>query len=138
MCWSPEASIAMTGAGIAGTIVTYRRGDPPAIWLTLGYFTTMEALQVWGHAVVDQCGQPSNQAVTLLSYLHIVIQPFFINAFAMELVPRSVKSRAKYWVYGACALSTLVMLLQILSSLRGLEEPNLGQCCPWRYRNLCS
>lgn len=114
MCWSPEASIAMTGAGLAAAVVTYRRGDPPPIWLTLGYFTAMEALQVWGYAVLDQCGQPSNQAVTLLSYVHIVLQPFFINAFAMELVPTTVKRRVKLWVYGTCALSAIVMVLQVL------------------------
>jgi hypothetical protein len=80
MCWSSEASLVMTGVGLAATVVTYRRGDLPAIWMTLGFFTFMEALQVWGYAVVDQCGAPSNQAVTVLSYLHIAVESFFINA----------------------------------------------------------
>ncbi len=113
MCWSVEASVAMTGLGAVATVVTYRQGSAPAIWSTLGFFTLMEALQVWGYMVLDQCGTGSNKSVTVLSYLHIAIQPFFINAFAMELVPAGVKRRVKVWVFAACALSSLIMLAQI-------------------------
>ena len=114
MCWSIEASAALVVLGGAATVVSARRGQPRAIWLTLGYFTAMEALQVAGYAVVDQCGTPANRAVTLLSYLHIVFQPLFINAFALELVPEAAKARAQRWVYGACLVSVAVMLAQLL------------------------
>ncbi|MGC1505304.1 MAG: DUF5765 domain-containing protein [Sulfitobacter sp.] len=114
----------MAGVGVIATVVTYRRGTAPAIWLTIGYFTFMEMLQVWGYAVLGQCGKPSNQAVTFLSYLHIVVQPFFINAFAMELVPRPVKRRVQIWVFSACAASSLIMLAQIIPA------PALGTCLP--------
>lgn len=124
MCWSVEASIAMVGIGAAATAVTRHRGDPPAIWLTLGYFTLMEGLQVAGYGVVDNCGDPANQAVTVASYLHIVFQPFFINAFAMELVPVQVKRRCRLWVYVACAVSALIMLAQLIPSDR------LASCLP--------
>ena len=106
-------SVAMVGVGAVATGVVAARGQPPAIWLTLGYFTVMEALQATGYAVVDQCGAPGNQAITLLSYLHIVFQPFFINAFAMELVPGPVKSRVRHGVYLCCAASSAVMLAQL-------------------------
>lgn len=124
MCWSAQASVAMVGIGVIATAATCRRGAAPAIWLTIGYFTVMEALQVWGYVVLDQCGTPSNKAVTGLSYLHIAVQPFFINAFAMELVPHSIKRRIRVWVYGACAVSSLIMLAQIL------PVPALGTCLP--------
>ena len=113
MCWSATASISMVGIGVVVTAVAASRGQPRAIWLTLGYFTVMEALQATGYAVVDQCGTASNQAITLLSYLHIVFQPFFINAFAMELVPGSVKARLRRGVYLCCAASSAVMLAQL-------------------------
>lgn len=113
MCWSASVSIAMVGVGAAATVVVAVRGQPPAIWLTLGYFTAMEALQAAGYGVVDQCGTTSNQAITLLSYLHIVFQPFFINAFTMELVPRQIKSRLRRGVYLCCAASSVVMLAQL-------------------------
>ena len=122
MCWSMEASVVITGIGAAVTFVSWYRKDPAAIWMTLGYFTAMEALQVAGYAVLDQCGTKTNEAVTLASYLHIVFQPFFINAFAMELVPKTVKRRAKTWVYAICALSAVVMLAQLV---------------PWQFAGTC-
>ena len=124
MCWSAEASVAMVAVGALASSVTYHRGEAPAIWLTLGFFSIMEALQVWGYAVVDDCGTVANRSVTILSYLHIAIQPFFINAFAMELVPRSIKHRARPWVFAACAISSLVMLIQIVP-----YQP-FGDCLP--------
>ncbi|MEZ5905025.1 MAG: DUF5765 domain-containing protein [Geminicoccaceae bacterium] len=55
---------------------------------TLAYFALMEGLQLAGYAVVGQCSEGVNRAVTLLAYLHgIALQPLVINAFAMELVP---------------------------------------------------
>jgi hypothetical protein len=124
MCWSVEASVGMVVAGTVAATVTYRRGDPSAIWLTPGFFTVMEALQVAGYRVVDQCGTPANTSVTVLSYLHIVIQPFFINAFAMELVPEAVRRRVRVGVYAACGVSALVMLGQIVPAAQ------LGACLP--------
>ena len=113
MCWSETASISMVGIGAAATVVTAVRGQPRAIWLTLGYFTLMEALQVGGYVVVDECGTTSNRTITLLSFLHIVFQPFFINAFAMELLPAPVRARLRRWVYSFCAVAALVMLAQL-------------------------
>jgi hypothetical protein len=103
----------MVGLGAGAVAVAAYRGQPPAIWLTLGYFTLMEALQAAGYRVVDDCGSPANQSITLLSYLHIAFQPFFINAFAMELVPIAVKERLKRGVYSLCAISAASMLVQL-------------------------
>lgn len=124
MCWNVEASAAMVALGSAVVVVTYRRGDAPAIWVTLGFFTFMEALQVWGYMELDQCGTTANKSVTIASYLHIAVQPFFINAFTMELVPASVKRKVRFWVYSACAISTAIMLVQIL------PLPALATCLP--------
>ena len=65
MCWSASVSSAMVVAGAAATIYVARRGQPRAIWLTLGYFTVMEALQAAGYYVVNNCGSPANQVVAL-------------------------------------------------------------------------
>lgn len=135
MCWSSEVSLAMTGIGAAAAVVSYRRRDPTAIWLTLGYFTAMEALQVAGYAVLDQCGTIENRAVTIASYLHIVFQPFLINAFAMELVPKPVKQRVKRWVYVTCGASAAVMLAQLV------PWQSVGNCLPGSplcASNLCT
>ncbi len=124
MCWSEGASITMVGLGAAATAVAVYRREPAGIWVALGYFTVMEALQAGGYAVVDDCGSGANRTLTLLSYLHIVFQPFFINAFAMELVPGPIKKRLRGIVYGLCAASACVMLLQIA------PLASLGSCRP--------
>lgn len=113
MCWSMATTVAMVATGAAATAVTIRRRDPPAIPAALGWFTLMEALQVAGHATVGQCAAPANQATALLSYLHIAFQPFFINAFAMCLVPDPVRRGVRTAVWIACGLSAAVMLLQL-------------------------
>lgn len=129
MCWGLPVSIAMTCGGAAATGLTARR--PLAIPVTIAYFTFMEALQAVGYLVVDQCGSPLNQMVALLSYLHIVFQPFFINAFAMQLVPAPVRDRARVAVYTACALSSAVMLVQLYPfDWAGLCRPGSTLCGP--------
>lgn len=114
MCWSATASIAMVGVGAAATGIVAARGGPRGIWIPMGYFTLMEGLQAGGYAVVDDCGSPGNRIITLASYLHIVFQPFFVNAFMLELVPPGVKKRISRAVYGLCALSAAVMLGQLV------------------------
>lgn len=113
MCWSMAVSAGMVALGGAATAVTIRRRDPVAIPATLAYFTAMEGLQVWGYAVINQCGTPANEAVTLLSILHIVFQPLVINAFAMALVARPVALGMKVLVFTLCAASSVLMLLQL-------------------------
>lgn len=113
MCFSPTITGAMVIAGAAATVVTIRRGEPTVFPVTLAYFTAMEALQFAGYLVINQCGLPANQIVTYLSILHIVFQPFFINAFAMALMPEAVGPRMRAFVFAACGLSAAVMLLQL-------------------------
>lgn len=66
-----------------------------------------------GYLALDARGSPLNQTITYLSLLHIVFQPFFINAFAMELAPRRPVPAAQAAVFAVCALSSAVMLLQL-------------------------
>jgi hypothetical protein len=123
--------VAVLALGTVATVVTLKRGDPPAVPLALGYFTGMEALQLAGYAVLDACGNPLNQVVTLLSFLHIAFQPFILNAFALELVPAADKARARPWVYGGCALASLAMLLQVYPfEWAGSCSPGAALCGP--------
>jgi hypothetical protein len=113
MCLGITATAAMVGAGAVATVVTLRRGDPPAFPFALGYFTLMEALQLAGYLTLDRCGTPANETVTFLSILHIIFQPFVINAFAMQLVSRRLGPAAQAVVFGLCGLAAVVMLMQL-------------------------
>ncbi|MCC6001712.1 MAG: hypothetical protein JJU19_12740, partial [Pararhodobacter sp.] len=130
MCFTLGVSAAMVGLGGVATGVTLWRRDTPAVPVTLGYFTLMEALQVAGYLVIDQCGAPANQTITLLSVLHIVFQPFFINAFAMALVPRAGPGWMMMLVFSLCAASAVLMLLQLYPFAWA------GTCAPGS--NLCA
>lgn len=131
MCWGFSVSVAMVGAGAVAMAVTIAQGRPTAIPVTIGYFTVMEALQALGYPVVDRCGSPLNQSVAFLSVLHIIFQPFFINAFAMELVPEPVRLRVRTAVYGACVLSAVAMLMQLYPfDWAGVCRPGSVLCGP--------
>jgi hypothetical protein len=113
MCWSLTASLAMVAVGSATTVYALRRGVPTAIWATVGYFAIIEGLQAAGYYVADACGTTANQSITALSFLHIVFQPFFINALAMQLIPDPITERIRVAVYCLCTASTVFMLAQV-------------------------
>jgi len=93
------------------------------------FFAAMEALQVAGYRVIDQCGTPANEAITFLSILHIVFQPLVINAFAMSLVAGGVRPGMQALVYAGCLLSASVMLLQLYPfSWAGACRPDAILC----------
>ena len=124
MCWGMTMTAAMAAAGGVGAVATLRRGDPPAIPLTLAYFTLMEALQFGGYATLDQCGTPANRLITLASYAHIALQPLVINAFAMAIAPAPVSARMRGTVYAVAGLCSLLLALRLA------PLPFLGPCDP--------
>lgn len=113
MCWSGEASTVLAVIGLGSTAYAAVRREPPALWVVLGYFSSMEALQAYTYAVLDACGDPGNQIATLLGYLHIAFQPFFGNAMAMHFVPAPVRRRIQLPVYFLCFISAIVMIIQL-------------------------
>src|SRR6056297_524590 len=131
MCWSAGASMGMVALGSAAVAVTVLRREPAAIPFTIVYFTLMEALQAAGYAVVDQCGDPANRAITLASYLHIAFQPLVINAFAMETAGAPVGPAMRRRVQVIAALCTLTMLFRLLPvDWAGICQPGDILCGP--------
>lgn len=131
MCWSEGASVAMVGIGAVATVITARRGEPAAIPMTLGFFTVMEALQVGGYWVLDDCRLASNRTVTVLSYLHIALQPLFINAFAMAIAPAPVSQAMRRLVYALAGLASLMLLLRLVPfGWAGSCQPGDPLCGP--------
>ena len=114
MCWSLEVSAGMVVLGGAASVLARKRGAPKAIWIALAYFALMEALQAAGYLVINACGNPANQAITLLSFLHIAFQPFFVNAISLELIPAGVRRRISSWVFLVCGLSSAFMIAQLM------------------------
>lgn len=114
MCWSEGASLAMVGVGAVATVITARRGEPLAIPVTLCFFAVMEGLQAAGYWVIDDCGAPANRSITLLSYIHIALQPIFINAFAMALAGSRISPEKRRLVFALSGLATCFVLLRLV------------------------
>jgi hypothetical protein len=135
MCWSGEASTALASVGIAGAAWAAYKKEPFALWGTLGYFAMMEALQAYTYTVINQCGLPANQIATILGYLHIAFQPFFINAISLYFIPQDVAVRSYKIVFGLCFASAMFMMLQLYPfEWAGLCEPGRALCS----NRLCS
>jgi hypothetical protein len=135
MCWSGEASTALASVGIAGAAWAAYKKEPFSLWGTLGYFAMMEALQAYTYTVINQCSLPSNQIATLLGYLHIAFQPFFINAISMHFLPKGVATKLTIPVYTLCFASAMFMMLQLYPmEWAGQCEMGRALCA----RQLCS
>jgi hypothetical protein len=87
-------------------------------------------LQAATYLVIDRCGLPSNQWLTRLSYAHIAVQPFFINALALSFIADSKARRLRPWVFAICTLGTLAMLSK-------LYVPNASWACDASVVPLC-
>jgi hypothetical protein len=131
MCWNGEASTVLATVGIAGAAYSALKRDPEplALWGCLLYFASMEALQAVSYSVINQCDSPLNQIMTLFGYLHITFQPFFINAVALYFMPKDAASRLAPWVYSACFVGAIAMLMQLYPfSWAGVCQPGRPLC----------
>ena len=122
MCWSGEASGALATLGMGATVYLARKGEPRELWMPLGYFALMELLQAFTYIRIGQCDLASNQAMTLLGYVHVMFQPFFVNMIAMHFIPEPIKRRIAGYVYGLCAAGVILFTLKLL------DLPGTGLC----------
>ena len=124
MCWSGEASTVLASIGIAGTAYAAYKKEPISLWLCLGYFSLMEMLQAYTYQVIGNCSDPSNQIATMLGYLHVTFQPFFINAVSLYFIPRHIAKRIAPIVYAICFAGAILMLIKLYPFPWG------GHCTP--------
>jgi hypothetical protein len=113
MCWSGEASAVVATLGFATAGYAAYKKQPMPIWATLGYFALMEALQAYTYTVINQCSLPANQIATLLGYIHIMFQPFFINAVSLYFIPKQVADKIAIPMYTLCFISVIIMMIQL-------------------------
>jgi hypothetical protein len=113
MCWSGEASFALSAAGLGATAYFIKSKEEKVLWIPLLYFTAMELLQGFNYLWIGECGLPQNQLFTLLGYIHIMFQPFFCNAVTMYFIPRQVREKIAGYVYALCLLVPFVFILKL-------------------------
>ncbi len=129
MCWSGEASTALAIAGFGVTAFAAYKKEPAALWITLGFFSSMELLQALSYPVIGQCGAPANRALSIASFIHVALQPFFFNLLALYFIPIIVRKRIQKTVYALCTVAAGVTFLQMIPS------ETLGACS--EHRAMC-
>ena len=113
MCWSGEASTVLAAIGLGSTVYFAYKKEPIALCAALGFFSLMEALQAYTYTVIDDCANPGNQIATLLGYIHIAFQPFFVNAVSMYFIPEAVRKKISPTVYSICFVATVCLLIRL-------------------------
>jgi hypothetical protein len=121
-----EASAALATIGLGSTLYAKHKGEPPALYLTLGYFSLMELLQAFTYLYIDECHNVTNHILTYLGALHIVFQPFFVNTMSLYFVPPNVRNRIIIPVFAACFAASIIMLLE-LYPFQGLGVCKMGE-----------
>ena len=113
MCWSGEASAVLATIGFGTATYVAYKGESKELWIPLTYFACMELLQAATYIYIDLCDSPPNQILTMLGYLHIAFQPFFVNMVAMYFIPEHVKRKIGAAVYALCGVGTLLILIKM-------------------------
>jgi len=129
MCWSGEASFFLAICGFVGAAIAAYKREPLFRYLPLVYFSGMETLQGFTYSYIDQCSNIHNQNLTLLSYLHIAFQPFFVNMFGLSFMS-SREQRKAWWIWPACAVASLIMVSMYVF-------PEFPAACNATYQSLC-
>ena len=135
MCWNGKASTVMATCGFIGSAYSAYKKEPPALWGCLTYFSLMEALQAYTYTVINACNDPMNQVATLLGFLHIAIQPFFINAMSLYFIPDKERRKVRYFAYVVCFICMILMFLKVYPFSWASHLPRGNALCADR---LCS
>ena len=82
MCFSQSGSLIVGLTGICFSLFLLQGSNKKRIYAAIGitYFSLMEILQFFQYQVIDDC-TAYNERLTLLGYLHICFQPFFVNVW---------------------------------------------------------
>jgi hypothetical protein len=113
MCWSFEASLVFAAYGLTATAYGVYKNHPVEVFTIIGYFSIMEILQALTYTVIDQCDSKMNQILTIISYLHVSLQPFVLNQVALQLIPKRISHRISAIVYLLCAMSLSASIVRL-------------------------
>ncbi|MAF35132.1 hypothetical protein CMO91_04775 [Candidatus Woesearchaeota archaeon] len=113
MCWSFGASTVLAIIGFVMAFYLWKKKESILLWLPVGYFGVMELLQALAYPVLGQCNVPMNQLVTVLGYMHVAFQPFFVNMFAMYFIPKQTRKKIQGFVYTLCFVGAWLILLKL-------------------------
>ena len=108
-----------------------KRGVTRSVTIPLAFFSLMEFLQFAGYLYLNQCSLETNSFITQLSYLHIALQPIFVNMFFLTFLPISHQMRVRPYAYvGAAVVSALLLLKLVPVEAKYFCEAGQTLCGP--------
>jgi hypothetical protein len=113
MCWNQEVSLGVATAGYIGSYYLKKKSNDSYCWTPIAYFASMELLQGLTYFVINDCSNPVNKLLTVLSYLHICFQPIFSNIFFMYFIPVEKRRSTFNWVIPLCLITSVLMLQKL-------------------------
>jgi Family of unknown function (DUF5765) len=114
MCWSAGASIAFGAAGVATAVYAEKKGVSRYVTVPVLFFSLMEFLQFAGYLYLNQCSLDANGLITQLSYIHIAIQPIFVNMLFLASVAPALRTRIQPYVFAAAAVTSALLLFKLV------------------------
>jgi hypothetical protein len=113
MCWSFVASAFFAAFGMIAVVYGAYKNRPMEILTVICYYSIMEILQSITYTVIDECESKMNQILTIVSYMHILFQPFVINTVALHFIPERISKMIRMPVYLLCAMSLTAGILSL-------------------------
>ena len=110
MCFSQSGSLIVGLTGICFSLFLLQGSNKKRVYAAIGitYFSLMEILQFFQYQVIDDC-TAYNERLTLLGYLHICFQPFFVNVWQSALC---LRRRTMWRETGTLMWSDYLLLLR--------------------------
>lgn len=110
MCFSAEISFGIAATGAAASYYMQRQGATYRLTVPLYFFCSMEFLQGVQYFTLNMCGDPVNEFLTQVGWLHICAQPFFFNMWISWFIPDKEKSDLYFrYVCGASFIAFLFL-----------------------------
>jgi hypothetical protein len=127
MCFSQSGSLAIGLFGLSFSLYlilkntnTYRYAG-----IGIGYFSLMEILQYFQYQVIDDCTD-YNEMLTLLGYLHICFQPFFVNIWLFAFARNPPFVFLYLSLVAGVLLASRVLFVKDDELCNGKQEPLCG------------
>ena len=134
MCFTKYQSL---GIFILGVVVAFYlkqiQQTNSYLWIPILYFAFMELLQYIGYETIENKKKYLNKVVATVIYIHIGFQPFFINMWYSNFIPKSQLTQLFFvlklcFVFGLFWISRLIFWDNSYKYLcDSLNEPGCGK-----------
>jgi len=128
MCFDQRTSLIFSLLGVILTIILHKITRNYRFSVGAFYFFLMEFLQAIQYSFIDRCDDPMNKVLTVLGYLHVCFQPFFLNLIISGTNPHPDKQLEFRFVLKLTLLGGILMVSRFL----------LSPYTPIPYRSECS